>query len=124
MNDPGSLVTGVIDGDTIVLEDNKTRVRLRYVDAPESGKCGSKEATDYLTNYDFARAVVTRFGFNAEKILPIDLSTFFKGKIAKRAQYTWLDTAKSQKLLGPRILHTNAQSIDLFYKNFIKKSTS
>ncbi len=33
----------------MVLED-KSRVRLRYVDAPEIGLCGSKEAHDLLTS--------------------------------------------------------------------------
>lgn len=47
-SDSGTLVAGTIDGDTIVLSDNKTRMRLRYVDAPESGRCGSKEASELL----------------------------------------------------------------------------
>lgn len=62
--DSGSLVTGVIDGDTVVLEDNKTRVRLRYVDAPESGMCGGKEATDYLTKLTVNKKV------RIEKVIP------------------------------------------------------
>lgn len=64
MSDSGSLVTGVIDGDTVVLEDNKTRVRLRYVDAPETGMCGNKEATDYLRNLTMNKKVII------EKIIP------------------------------------------------------
>ena len=32
-------VIGVIDGDTVVLE-NKTRLRLRHLDAPEPEYCG------------------------------------------------------------------------------------
>ena len=43
----GVTVIGVIDGDTVVLE-GKSRVRLRYVDAPEKDLCGSKEAEDLL----------------------------------------------------------------------------
>lgn len=58
--DRGSKVTGVIDGDTIVLEDNKTRVRLRYVDAPESEKCGSKEATELLSKLTVGKSVLIR----------------------------------------------------------------
>ncbi len=46
--DSGTMVAGTIDGDTLVLADNKTRVRLRYVDAPETGLCGSEEANDLL----------------------------------------------------------------------------
>lgn len=64
MSDQGSMVAGVIDGDTIVLEDNKTRVRLRYVDAPETGLCGNKEATDYLTKLTVNKKV------RIEKIIP------------------------------------------------------
>jgi len=47
-SDKGTLVAGTVDGDTIVLADNKTRVRLRYADAPETGLCGSKEANELL----------------------------------------------------------------------------
>ncbi|PIY71167.1 hypothetical protein COY88_01725, partial [Candidatus Roizmanbacteria bacterium CG_4_10_14_0_8_um_filter_35_28] len=36
-------VIGVIDGDTIVLE-NKTRLRLRQIDAPELTNCGGEQA--------------------------------------------------------------------------------
>lgn len=43
----GTIVIGVIDGDTLVLE-GKTKVRLRYVDAPELDFCGGQEAKDYL----------------------------------------------------------------------------
>lgn len=45
--DPGVMVEGVIDGDTIVVEP-KTRVRLRHIDAPELEFCGEKEAKDAL----------------------------------------------------------------------------
>lgn len=41
-------VVDVIDGDTIVMA-NHQRVRLRGLDAPELGRCGSQEAKDYLT---------------------------------------------------------------------------
>lgn len=50
-------VAGVIDGDTIVLADNKSRVRLRYVDAPEKELCGSKEANDLLENLTVGKNV-------------------------------------------------------------------
>lgn len=55
--DEGSLVAGTIDGDTVVLSDNKTRVRLRYADAPESGLCGSKEANELLSNLTVGKKV-------------------------------------------------------------------
>lgn len=43
----GIKVIGVIDGDTIVTE-NKVRVRLRYLDAPELKFCGGQEAKEAL----------------------------------------------------------------------------
>ena len=46
-NEEGIRVIGVIDGDTIVTE-NKVRIRLRYVDAPEIEFCGGKEAKELL----------------------------------------------------------------------------
>lgn len=42
-------VIGVIDGDTVVLE-NKTRLRLRHLDAPEVEYCGGKQATELLSS--------------------------------------------------------------------------
>lgn len=47
ITDPGVVVEGVIDGDTIVVEP-KTRVRLRHMDAPELEFCGGKEAKEAL----------------------------------------------------------------------------
>lgn len=52
----GVKVIGVIDGDTVVLE-GKSRVRLRYVNAPETGLCGSKEAEDVLTKLVLGKTV-------------------------------------------------------------------
>jgi endonuclease YncB( thermonuclease family) len=43
----GVLVIGVIDGDTLVLE-GKSKVRLRYADAPELDLCGGAEAKAFL----------------------------------------------------------------------------
>jgi endonuclease YncB( thermonuclease family) len=43
----GVSVVGVIDGDTLVLE-GKSKVRLRYVDAPELEYCGGLDAKSYL----------------------------------------------------------------------------
>ena len=43
-------VLGVIDGDTIVLE-NKTRLRLRQLDAPETEYCGGAQAKELLSSY-------------------------------------------------------------------------
>lgn len=52
----GIKVIGVIDGDTIVLE-GKSRVRLRYVDAPEKGLCGYEQATKELERWAMGKAV-------------------------------------------------------------------
>lgn len=41
-------IISVIDGDTIVTEDNKIRIRLRQLDAPEMGFCGADEAKKLL----------------------------------------------------------------------------
>lgn len=53
---PGIKVIGVIDGDTIVLE-GKSRVRLRFVDAPEEGLCGYDEASHALENLALGKSV-------------------------------------------------------------------
>ena len=42
-------VIGVIDGDTIVLE-NKTRLRLRHIDAPELVNCGGDQAKQFVNS--------------------------------------------------------------------------
>lgn len=52
----GVKVIGVIDGDTVVLE-GKSRVRLRYVDAPEEGLCGYKQASDELERLVMGKTV-------------------------------------------------------------------
>lgn len=45
--DEGIAVLAVLDGDTLVLE-NKTRLRLREVEAPELKYCGGQEARKFL----------------------------------------------------------------------------
>jgi len=52
----GVNVIGVIDGDTIVLE-GKSRVRLRYIDAPEKGLCGYDQATRELKKLALGKSV-------------------------------------------------------------------
>lgn len=52
----GVKVIGVIDGDTVVLE-GKSRVRLRYVDAPEKGLCGYDQATKELERLVMGKSV-------------------------------------------------------------------
>jgi len=53
---PGVKVIGVIDGDTVVL-DGKSRVRLRYVDAPEVGLCGYEQASKELEKLALGKSV-------------------------------------------------------------------
>ncbi len=45
--DKGVKVIEVIDGDTFLL-DNKTRLRLRHIDAPELNFCGGPQAKNFL----------------------------------------------------------------------------
>ncbi len=52
----GIPVIGVIDGDTVVLE-GKSRVRLRFIDAPEKGLCGYEEATKLLEKLVIGKSV-------------------------------------------------------------------
>jgi len=49
-------VLGVLDGDTIVLE-NKTRLRLRQVDAPEIDFCGGSQARELLASYVLDKSI-------------------------------------------------------------------
>ncbi len=53
----GTLVIGVVDGDTLVLE-GKVRVRLRYADAPELEFCGGSEAKEQLEKLVVGKKVV------------------------------------------------------------------
>lgn len=59
----GVNVIGVIDGDTVVLE-GKSRVRLRFIDAPEKGLCGHEEAAKLL------ETLVTGKSVRIEEIVP------------------------------------------------------
>ena len=52
----GVPVIGVIDGDTVVLE-GKSRVRLRFIDAPEKGLCGYEEASTLLSSLALGKYV-------------------------------------------------------------------
>ena len=46
---PGNKVVKVIDGDTFEIEGEQ-RVRLRQLDAPDMGLCGSEKAKEFLTS--------------------------------------------------------------------------
>lgn len=50
-------VIGVIDGDTVVLE-NKTRLRLRQIDAPELENCGGEQAKQFLSTLVNGKSII------------------------------------------------------------------
>jgi len=56
---PGILVTEVLDGDTVLLEQD-VRLRLRQIDAPETKFCGGQEAKDKLSALVKGKKVVIR----------------------------------------------------------------
>lgn len=49
-------VIGVIDGDTVVLE-NKTRLRLRQIDAPELKNCGGEQARQFVSTLVLGKSI-------------------------------------------------------------------
>ena len=51
-----SIVTHVVDGDTLQLADNR-RVRLRSIDAPEKERCMATEARQFLEQYVLNRHI-------------------------------------------------------------------
>lgn len=55
----GTLVIGVIDGDTFVLE-GKVRVRLRGLDAPELAFCGGNESKNVLSDLVLGKKVILK----------------------------------------------------------------
>ena len=56
----GVAVVGVYDGDTLILADNKARVRLRHVDAPELEYCGGPQAKEVLTKLVEGKKVIIK----------------------------------------------------------------
>lgn len=59
-------VVGVIDGDTLALE-NKTRLRLRHVNAPEIENCGGEEAKNFLTNLVEGKKIIIKEPISDQK---------------------------------------------------------
>lgn len=76
-------------------------------------------ATDYMTNYDFSRTLARTFHYDEKSILPITLAEFVKGKTVNRAQFPWLDTKKTQTILGSSVLHTNRQNISILHAQML-----
>jgi len=72
-------------------------------------------STDYLTNFELARLITKEFDYPSNLILPITLNDFFKGKIAKREHFSWLNITKTQKILGNLKLGSNNLNIKKFH---------
>jgi len=60
---PYTTVERVIDGDTFILNSG-IRVRLRGLEAPELGLCGSEQAKKYLENLVLGKPVVIKDSFS------------------------------------------------------------
>ena len=50
------MISRVIDGDTVELEDGRT-IRLLNINTPEKGRPFSDEATDFLKEYEKAKEI-------------------------------------------------------------------
>ncbi len=73
-------------------------------------------ATDYVSNFEFAQQIARTFDLDAGLIYRISFDEFFKGKLAKRGQYCWLDTSKFIKEFGRGVLHSTDEELILFKK--------
>lgn len=80
-------------------------------------------ATDYVTNYEFAKKIAHQFHLNDLFIMPISLQEFFKNSPAKRTQYCWLDTKRFTSEFGKETLHTVDEGIALFKQELEIKGT-
>lgn len=75
-------------------------------------------ATDFVTNYEFAKKIAHQFNLDDSLVLPIELEEFFKNAPAKRTHYCWLNTEKFTKEFGDKTLHTVDEGITLFKQNW------
>lgn len=73
-------------------------------------------ATDYASNYDFAKKIAENFNFDTRLLKKVHFEDFFKDKPAPRTQYSWLDTSKFQKRFGRNILKPIEKSLSTFKK--------
>jgi micrococcal nuclease len=71
-SDESILVLEVLDGDTLLL-DGKVRLRLRHVDAPELGFCGSQEAKNLLEELVKGKKIVIQEKILDQKARPLAL---------------------------------------------------
>ena len=72
------LVTKVVDGDTIDIE-NGDRIRLSGINAPETGECGYDEASDALTELIIGKQVY------------LEMDETDTGKYGRSLRYIYLD---------------------------------
>lgn len=77
-------------------------------------------STNYVSNFDFSYLLLKSFGYDESMLEGVSFSEFSKDKIAKRAQYPWLDVSVAQKLLK-NCIFSNEVEIDFFQKNYNKK---
>ncbi|OGD88347.1 hypothetical protein A3D81_01180 [Candidatus Curtissbacteria bacterium RIFCSPHIGHO2_02_FULL_40_17] len=77
-------------------------------------------STDATTNYGFLIKLAKIFNFDETLIRKVKFDDFFAGKIAKRAKYCWLDTAKFQKEFKDHPLRRIKNSLLDFKKQLSK----
>lgn len=74
-------------------------------------------STDYVTNYEFVKKLAKIFDLDERLVSKISFDEFFKGKLAPRTKFCWLDTSKFRKKFGNNMLHSTDEGISLFKKN-------
>lgn len=76
-------------------------------------------SADYLTNYEFAQRIAEKINVDVKLVNKITVKKFFDNRAAGRGKYPWLDISRAQGILGPGVLNTNKQNINLFYKQIL-----
>lgn len=113
----GERFYGVIDqiANPIYIDDIVAAVDLLI----ESKSCGSYHlgASNYITNFEFVKKLAKHFNLNENLVIGISFKDFFKGKLAMRAQFCWLDTLKFRKKFGENTLHSVDEGIKLLKTN-------
>lgn len=96
----GVRVVKVIDGDTFEIEGNQ-RIRLRQVDAPEMGLCGSEESKKFLTGMVEGKSVTLTEAVIGQQNRPLALvyagKTLVNLEILKNGWARYHHDASSQK---------------------------
>lgn len=73
-----AVVSRIIDGDTVVLNNGK-HVRLLGMNAPEKGEVGYEEAKDFLSEKIFNRKVTLVYGIQKQDLYKRELAYIFLG---------------------------------------------